>query len=141
MDSVCDNAGPREPSKASQAEMKCATVTDIEQEVVECSSVTDVQKEETDATAAGTSGEAEVSVSGGRTTTSAPKPGRESGPLSNTWQNIVLETKVLIMKLESRCDSFSHGITIIFGMTVQVVHQDVVVSLPNGIGFIRDENL
>ncbi|XP_024916945.1 arginyl-tRNA--protein transferase 1 isoform X3 [Cynoglossus semilaevis] len=80
MDSVCDNAGPREPSKASQAEMKCATVTDIEQEVVECSSVTDVQKEETDATAAGTSGEAEVSVSGGRTTTSAPKPGMGADP-------------------------------------------------------------
>ncbi|KAM9345402.1 arginyl-tRNA--protein transferase 1 [Symphorus nematophorus] len=75
MDSMCEEAGPREPSFHS--EVKCAAITDIQKEVAECPAITEVQKEVADAAPAGseTSRKDPVSVPDGRTTATAPKPG------------------------------------------------------------------
>uniref|UniRef100_UPI0037E7FB77 arginyl-tRNA--protein transferase 1 isoform X1 n=1 Tax=Semicossyphus pulcher TaxID=241346 RepID=UPI0037E7FB77 len=77
MDSVCEEAGPRELSAACHSEVKCAAVIDIQKEVAECLAVTEGQKEVADAAPTGseTSRRDPVSVQDGRTTTSAPKPG------------------------------------------------------------------
>ena len=76
MDSVCEEAGPREPS--CQLEVKCAAITDIQKEVAECPAITEVQKEVADAAPAGseTSRKDPASVPDGRTTATAPKPGK-----------------------------------------------------------------
>lgn len=74
MDSVCEEAGPREPG---HSDMKCAALKDIQREVAECPAITEVQKEEEDLAPAAseTSSRDPVSVLDGRTTGTAPKPG------------------------------------------------------------------
>ncbi|GAA6214037.1 arginyl-tRNA--protein transferase 1 isoform X1 [Lates japonicus] len=82
MDSVCEEEGPREPSKVCPAEVKCAAITDIQKEVAECPTITEVQKEVVDAAPASseTSREDSMSAPDGRTTATAPKPGVGADP-------------------------------------------------------------
>ncbi|XP_023267581.1 arginyl-tRNA--protein transferase 1 isoform X1 [Seriola lalandi dorsalis] len=82
MDSVCEEAGPREPSKVSHAEVKCPVVTDIQKEVAECPAITEVQKEVADALPTGSEMPRKdpVSVPDGRTTATPPKPGMGADP-------------------------------------------------------------
>ncbi|TMS04457.1 Arginyl-tRNA--protein transferase 1, partial [Larimichthys crocea] len=76
MDSVCEEAGPREPSKACHSEVKCAAITDIQKVVAECPAIAEVQEEAADAAPAGSETSRKDSVSlDGRTTATAPKPG------------------------------------------------------------------
>lgn len=83
MDSVCEEAGPREPSKACHSEVKCAAITDIQKVVAECPAITEVQEEAADAAPAGSETSRKDSVSlDGRTTATAPKPGKKSVSLS-----------------------------------------------------------
>ncbi|XP_061545420.1 arginyl-tRNA--protein transferase 1 isoform X3 [Phycodurus eques] len=72
MDSVCEVAGPREPSKG----MECA-ITDIQKEVAECPHITKVDRNEADVTptVSETPRKEPGSVLDGRTTAAAPKPG------------------------------------------------------------------
>lgn len=84
---MCEEAGPREPSKVCQSEIKCDTSTssiDIQKEVAECPAITEVQKQVADAAPASseTSRKDPVSVPDGRTTATAPKPGKKSDSLS-----------------------------------------------------------
>nr|XP_043901606.1 arginyl-tRNA--protein transferase 1 isoform X4 [Solea senegalensis] len=74
MDSVCEDVGPREPNKLSQAEVKCVAVTDIQKKEADCPSITEIKEEVADAPAAGSekSRKDEVSVSDGKNT--GPKP-------------------------------------------------------------------
>ncbi|XP_074502757.1 arginyl-tRNA--protein transferase 1 isoform X2 [Sebastes fasciatus] len=77
MDSVCDEAGPREPSK-----VKCATITDIQKELPECPAITEAQKEVADVapTDSETSRKDPASVADERTIATAPKPGMGADP-------------------------------------------------------------
>ncbi|XP_073338184.1 arginyl-tRNA--protein transferase 1 isoform X1 [Pagrus major] len=77
MDSVCEEAGPREPAKVCQSEVKCAASIDIQKEVAECPDSTEVQKEVADVAPADSEASRKdpVSVTDGRTTATAPKPG------------------------------------------------------------------
>ncbi|XP_051281136.1 arginyl-tRNA--protein transferase 1 isoform X4 [Dicentrarchus labrax] len=77
MDSVCEEAGLREPSKVCHSDVKCAAITDIQKEVVESPAITEDQKEVADVAPASleTSRQNPVSVPDGRTTATAPKPG------------------------------------------------------------------
>ncbi|XP_060896619.1 arginyl-tRNA--protein transferase 1 isoform X4 [Labrus mixtus] len=78
MDSVCEDAGPREPVKICHSDLKCAAVTDLQKEAAECPTITDAQKkDEADAAPTGseTSRKDPVCVPDGRTTAAAPKPG------------------------------------------------------------------
>uniref|UniRef100_A0A3Q0R6W3 Arginyl-tRNA--protein transferase 1 n=1 Tax=Amphilophus citrinellus TaxID=61819 RepID=A0A3Q0R6W3_AMPCI len=79
MDSVCEEAGPRELSKLH---LKCTALTHIEKESADFPSITEVQKEATDATPTGsqTSQNDPVSVPAGRTPATAPKPGNGADP-------------------------------------------------------------
>ena len=80
MDSVCEEAGPREPTKVCQPEMKCAAIEDVQQDVTDCPAIAEVQKEVADVKPTGseTSQNDPASVSDGRTTSVAPKPGKKS---------------------------------------------------------------
>ncbi|KAL3050058.1 hypothetical protein OYC64_012164 [Pagothenia borchgrevinki] len=85
MDAVCDQEGPREPSKACHSEVKCAAITDIQKELPECPAITEGQKEVVDAAPAApavseTSRKDQVSVSDERTTATATKPGIGADP-------------------------------------------------------------
>lgn len=80
MDAVCDQTGPREPSRACHSDVKCAAITDIQKELPECPAITEGQKEVVDAAPAApavseTSRRDRVSVSDERTTATATKPG------------------------------------------------------------------
>ncbi|XP_031140204.1 arginyl-tRNA--protein transferase 1 isoform X2 [Sander lucioperca] len=80
---VCEEAGPREPSKVCHSEVKCAAITDIQKELPERADVTEVQREVADAAATETSGTSRkdpVSVADERTTAAAPKPGMGADP-------------------------------------------------------------
>ncbi|XP_034096777.1 arginyl-tRNA--protein transferase 1 isoform X3 [Gymnodraco acuticeps] len=84
MDAVCDQAGPREPSKACHSDVKCAAITDIQKELPECPAITEGQKEVVDAAPAAPavsemSRKDRVSVSDERTAT-ATKPGIGADP-------------------------------------------------------------
>uniref|UniRef100_A0AAQ4RL08 Arginyl-tRNA--protein transferase 1 n=1 Tax=Gasterosteus aculeatus aculeatus TaxID=481459 RepID=A0AAQ4RL08_GASAC len=45
MDSVCDQAGPREPSNACPSQVQRAAITDIQKELPECPAATEARKE------------------------------------------------------------------------------------------------
>ncbi|KAF1375956.1 hypothetical protein PFLUV_G00225580 [Perca fluviatilis] len=80
---VCEEAGPREPSKVCHSEVKCAAITDIQKELPERADVTEVEKAVADAVATetlGTSRKDPVSVADERTTAAAPKPGMGADP-------------------------------------------------------------
>lgn len=81
MDSVCDEAGPRELTKLH---LKCTALSDIQKEAADFLSIAEVQKEAADATPTGSqaSQKEPTSVPAGRTPASAPKPGK-SRTLSN----------------------------------------------------------
>lgn len=100
MDAVCEEAGPREPSKVCQSEVKCPAVPDIQKEVAECPAITEVQKEVADAAPTGseTSRKDPVSVPDGRTAATAPKPGKKSKSL----------IKWLVKHLNNQCCSCSY---------------------------------
>lgn len=85
MDSVCNEVGPREPSKVCQSEIKCDISTDIEKEVAEHPAITEVQKQAVDAVPASSemSRQDPGSVSDGRTKAKVPKPGKTSGSYGN----------------------------------------------------------
>ncbi|KAM7409077.1 hypothetical protein PAMA_002671 [Pampus argenteus] len=82
MDSVCEETGPREPSKVCQAEAKCAAITDVQTEISERPAITEVQTEEADAapTTSETPRKDAESLLDGRTTAAAPKPGMGVDP-------------------------------------------------------------
>ncbi|XP_026210681.1 arginyl-tRNA--protein transferase 1 isoform X1 [Anabas testudineus] len=81
MDSVSEEAGPREPSEVCHSKVKCAAITNIQKELTECPANTDVQKEVAgDASGSGTSSKDSPSVSDGRTTAEAPKQGMGADP-------------------------------------------------------------
>ncbi|XP_010773045.1 arginyl-tRNA--protein transferase 1 [Notothenia coriiceps] len=85
MDAVCDQAGPREPSKACHSDVKCAAIKDIQKELPECPAITEGQKEVVDAAPAApavseTSRKDRASVSDDRKTATATKPGIGADP-------------------------------------------------------------
>ncbi|XP_031728724.1 arginyl-tRNA--protein transferase 1 isoform X3 [Anarrhichthys ocellatus] len=82
MDSVCDEARPREPSSICPSEVKRAAITDIQKELPECPAITEVQKEVADGAPADseTSRKDPESVADERTTAAAPKPGMGADP-------------------------------------------------------------
>ncbi|KAM6922134.1 arginyl-tRNA--protein transferase 1 isoform 3-T3 [Lycodopsis pacificus] len=82
MDSVCDEARPREPSSVCPSEVKRAAITDIQKELPECPAITEVQKEVADGAPADseTSRKDPESVADERTTAAAPKPGMGADP-------------------------------------------------------------
>ncbi|CAG6017748.1 unnamed protein product [Menidia menidia] len=82
MESVCDEAGPREPTKVCQPEMKCAATEDIQHEVKNCPNFTEVQKDVADVKPliSETSQNDPASVSESRTSNVAPKPGTGADP-------------------------------------------------------------
>ncbi|XP_041803679.1 arginyl-tRNA--protein transferase 1 isoform X1 [Chelmon rostratus] len=108
MDSVCEEASPREPSKVCHSEVKCADVTDIQKEVAECPAITEVQKEVADAAPASseTSIKDPVSVPDGRTIATAPKPGvgaDASRPLCRKAKDLRKERR--LQKEQMRCEA------------------------------------
>uniref|UniRef100_A0A3Q3F7T3 Arginyl-tRNA--protein transferase 1 n=1 Tax=Labrus bergylta TaxID=56723 RepID=A0A3Q3F7T3_9LABR len=46
MESVCEDAGPREHGKICHSDLKCAVVTDLQKEAAECLTITDAQKKD-----------------------------------------------------------------------------------------------
>ncbi|XP_072247425.1 arginyl-tRNA--protein transferase 1 isoform X3 [Leuresthes tenuis] len=82
MDSVCEEAGPREPTEVCQPEMKCAAIEDVQQDVTDCPAVAEVQKEVADVKPTGseTSQNDAASVSDSRTSSVAPKAGMGADP-------------------------------------------------------------
>ncbi|XP_034407152.1 arginyl-tRNA--protein transferase 1 isoform X4 [Cyclopterus lumpus] len=82
MDSVCDEAGPREPSTVCHSELKCAAIADIQKELPECPAITEVQKEVVDGAPVDSekSRKDPESVADERTTAAAPKPGMGADP-------------------------------------------------------------
>ncbi|XP_075932647.1 arginyl-tRNA--protein transferase 1 isoform X1 [Anarhichas minor] len=82
MDSVCDEARPREPSSVCPSEVKRAAIADIQKELPECPAITEVQKEVADGAPADseTSRKDPESVADERTTAAAPKPGMGADP-------------------------------------------------------------
>lgn len=48
MDSVCDGAGPREPSKVCQAEIQCVLSSDTQTGGADNPAITELQKDEVD---------------------------------------------------------------------------------------------
>ncbi|KAM9365429.1 arginyl-tRNA--protein transferase 1 isoform 1-T1 [Pholidichthys leucotaenia] len=82
MDSVCEEAGPREPNKVCHFDLKCDTNINIKGEAAECPTIVEVQKEVVDATPTGSEMPRmdPVPVAGGRTATTAPKPGIGADP-------------------------------------------------------------
>ncbi|KAM4592175.1 arginyl-tRNA--protein transferase 1 isoform 1-T1 [Odontesthes bonariensis] len=82
MDSVCEEAGPREPTKVCQPEMKFAAIEEVQKDVTECPASAEAQKEVADVKPTGseTSQKDPASVSDGRTSSVAPKPGMGADP-------------------------------------------------------------
>ncbi|CAK6951818.1 arginyl-tRNA--protein transferase 1 isoform X1 [Scomber scombrus] len=82
MDSVCEEAGPREPSLVCHPEVKCTDIADIQKEIAECPTITEVQKEAADAapTSSETPRNDVASLPDGRTAPAAPKPGMGVDP-------------------------------------------------------------
>ncbi|KAM4729413.1 arginyl-tRNA--protein transferase 1 isoform 2-T2 [Anableps anableps] len=82
MDSVCEEAGPREPSKVCQSDVKLAAISDVKQEVPNCPAPAEVQKKSVDSTAASSenSQKDSASVSDAGTAAKAPKPGLGADP-------------------------------------------------------------
>ncbi|XP_042342098.1 arginyl-tRNA--protein transferase 1-like [Plectropomus leopardus] len=107
MDSVCEEAGPQEPSKACHSDVTCAAITDIQKELPECPAITEVQKEVADAAPAGseTSRRDPVSVSDERTTAKAPKPGlnhffpSQTSNENKTPRSLIKSTMVCFLRL------------------------------------------
>lgn len=79
MDSVCEEAGPREPTKVCQSDLKVVANADIKDEVPNCSAATEVQKNSEDSTAGSSenSQNDSASVSEGGTDAKASKPGKK----------------------------------------------------------------
>ncbi|KAK2824051.1 hypothetical protein Q5P01_021226 [Channa striata] len=82
MDSACEEAGSRQPSKVCHSEVKNAAITDIQNEIAECPAITEEQKEVVDAgpTGSETSRKDPACVPAERTTTPAPKQGMGADP-------------------------------------------------------------
>ncbi|XP_023183310.1 arginyl-tRNA--protein transferase 1 isoform X2 [Xiphophorus maculatus] len=82
MDSVCEEAGPREPTKVCQSDLKVVANADIKDEVPNCSAATEVQKNSVDSTAGSSenSQNDSTSVSEGGTDAKASKPGLGADP-------------------------------------------------------------
>lgn len=78
MDSVCDGAVSREPSKACQAEIKCVLSADSPKKEADNPAVTEPQKEVVDAAPASleSSRKDAESVPDERTKAKVPKPGK-----------------------------------------------------------------
>lgn len=78
MDSVCDGAGPREPSKVCQAEIKCVLSADTPKKEADNPAITEPQKEVVDAAPASleSSRKDAESVPDERTKAKVPKPGK-----------------------------------------------------------------
>lgn len=78
MESVCDGAGPREPSKVCQAEIKCVLSADTQKEGADNPAITAVPKEVVDAAPAclESSRKDPESVLDERTQAKVPKPGK-----------------------------------------------------------------
>ncbi|XP_076020625.1 arginyl-tRNA--protein transferase 1 isoform X3 [Genypterus blacodes] len=88
MDSVLEEAGPRDLAKVCHSETKCPAITDIQKEVVECPAVTDDQNEipvaatttTTTTTTSETPRTEPVSVPDEKTSALMPKPGTGADP-------------------------------------------------------------
>ncbi|XP_035982606.1 arginyl-tRNA--protein transferase 1 isoform X2 [Fundulus heteroclitus] len=82
MDSVCEEAGPREPANVCQSDVKRVAIADIKQEVPNCAAVADVEKNAADSAAASSknSPDDSASASDGRAAAKAPKPGLGADP-------------------------------------------------------------
>lgn len=80
MDSVCDQAGPREPSNACPSQVQRAAITDIQKELPECPAATEARKEAGDGAPADsvTPRKDPESVAGERATAGAPRAGEKS---------------------------------------------------------------
>uniref|UniRef100_A0AAQ4P862 Arginyl-tRNA--protein transferase 1 n=1 Tax=Gasterosteus aculeatus aculeatus TaxID=481459 RepID=A0AAQ4P862_GASAC len=82
MDSVCDQAGPREPSNACPSQVQRAAITDIQKELPECPAATEARKEAGDGAPADsvTPRKDPESVAGERATAGAPRAGMGADP-------------------------------------------------------------
>lgn len=79
MDSVCEEAGPQEPTKVCQSDLNVAADSDIKDEVPNCSTAAEVQKNSVDSTVESSenSQNDSASVLEEGTDTKAPKPGKK----------------------------------------------------------------
>lgn len=77
MESVCDGAGPREPSKVCQAEIKCVLSSDTQTKGADNPAITELQKDVVDVAPARLelSRQDGETVPDGRTIAKVPKPG------------------------------------------------------------------
>lgn len=77
MDSVCDGAGPREPSKVCQAEINCVFKSDTQTKEADNSAITELPKDVADVAAASLESPRQdvETVADGRTQAKVPKPG------------------------------------------------------------------
>ncbi|XP_040034738.2 arginyl-tRNA--protein transferase 1 isoform X1 [Gasterosteus aculeatus] len=82
MDSVCDQAGQREPSNACPSQVQRAAITDIQKELPECPAATEARKEAGDGAPADsvTPRKDPESVAGERATAGAPRAGMGADP-------------------------------------------------------------
>uniref|UniRef100_A0A3P9NW09 Arginyl-tRNA--protein transferase 1 n=1 Tax=Poecilia reticulata TaxID=8081 RepID=A0A3P9NW09_POERE len=82
MDSVCEEAGPREPTKVCQSDLKVDASADIKDEIPNCSAAEEVQKNSVDSTAGSSenSQNDSASVSEGGTDAKTPNPGLGADP-------------------------------------------------------------
>lgn len=109
MDSVCEEAGPRDPTKVCHSEAKCPAIADIQKEVVECPAVTDTPNEipvAATTTTSETPRTEPISVPDGRTAASTPKPGNLSNPLSIHWYKPQWLLLLLLLLLQ-KCKLFN----------------------------------
>uniref|UniRef100_A0A3B3XIT6 Arginyl-tRNA--protein transferase 1 n=1 Tax=Poecilia mexicana TaxID=48701 RepID=A0A3B3XIT6_9TELE len=82
MDSVCEDAGPREPTKVCQSDLKVVASADIKDEIPNRSAAEEVQKNSVGSTAGSSenSQNDSASVSEGGTDAKAPNPGLGADP-------------------------------------------------------------
>lgn len=78
MDSVCDGAGPRQPSKVCQAEIECVLNSDIQTKGAVNPAITELQKDVVDRAPASleSSRQDGETVPDGRAKAKVPKPGK-----------------------------------------------------------------
>ncbi|XP_075875160.1 arginyl-tRNA--protein transferase 1 isoform X4 [Nelusetta ayraudi] len=112
MDSVCDGAGPREPSKVCQAEIKCLLSADTPKKEADNPAITEPQKEVVDAAPASleSSRKDAESVPDERTKAKVPKPGLgadASRPLCRKAKDVRKERRLQKEHVRHKADGVS----------------------------------
>ncbi|XP_017279859.1 arginyl-tRNA--protein transferase 1 isoform X3 [Kryptolebias marmoratus] len=108
MDSVSQDAGPRETTKVCPSDLKCAAITDLPQEVPKCPAVVEVREsEDSTATSSESSQRNPLALPNERT---APKPGMGadlSRPPCRKAKDVRKERHLLKEKIRQQADGVS----------------------------------